>query len=159
VNNTKTKGVRVERELANKFWQLGFAVVRSGSSGGGVRKRFAPDLVVMRNGKIAVLEVKYRSKDSRVQLDIDRIYKLREFANRAGAKAYIAVKFSNEQWRFVSIEQITQLLENGNNGNSKYIYLTREYVTKNGLTLREFVEREFFTNNDIINYLRDKLSQ
>ncbi len=149
MSNTKTKGVRVERELANKFWQLGFAVVRSGSSGGGVRKRFAPDLVVIKNGKIVVLEVKYRSKDNKIQIDIDRVLKLIEFANRAGARAYLAVKFSNEQWRFIEVEQVRTLFNDG----GRYVSISREFIIKNGLTFREFVEKEFLTSTSITKYL------
>ncbi len=43
----KRKGSAHERALANKLWDMGLAVLRGGcSSGGGVRKRFVPDIVL-----------------------------------------------------------------------------------------------------------------
>jgi Holliday junction resolvase len=139
MSNAKKKGSQIERTLANKFWELGFAVVRGGSSGGGVRKRFVPDLVVMRNGKILVLEVKYRSKSSTIAISRERIEKLKDFAQRAGASAYIAIKYAYKDWRFVPLESLEKLSFT----QSGYIYLDENKVEQLGLTLKQLIEREF----------------
>jgi len=136
-SSTKAKGVRAERQLANKLWQLGFAVMRGGSSGGGVRKRFVPDLVAMRNGRIIVLEVKYRSEEVPIPIERERLEKLLDFAKRAGGIAYIAVKYGSKEWKFIPV---TALLNQ--NTNTKYVYVMPEQVEKHGLTLRQLIEHE-----------------
>jgi len=151
VKNLKLRGVRIERDLANKLWEMGFAVIRGGSSGGGVRKRYVPDLVVMKAGKIAVLEVKYRSESDRVQLKIDRLYKLQDFARRAGGEAFIVVKFRGEEYRFVRLRDILQQL----NDDREYVYLTKEEVNKLGLSFKEFIEL-FNASYAITEILREK---
>ncbi len=138
VVKSKIKGVKVERELANKLWSLGFAVVRSGSSGGGVRKRFAPDIVAMKNGKILVLEVKYRSKEESISISVDRLLKLLDFSRRAGGYAYVAVKYSGSQWRFIDVKELVK--DNDGHIDSRYVTLHPE-VVKKGLSLRQLVER------------------
>ncbi len=151
MKNLKLRGVRIERDLANKLWEMGFAVIRGGSSGGGVRKRYVPDLVVMKAGKIAVLEVKYRSESDRVQLKIDRLYKLQDFARRAGGEAFIVVKFRGEEYRFVRLRDILQQL----NDDREYVYLTKEEVNKLGLSFKEFIEL-FNASYAITEILREK---
>ncbi len=99
------RGVEAERELANLLWKKGFAVVRGPASGGGVRKRFQPDLIALKDGKIAVLEVK-RSKELPVYLRPEQVLGLTEFAKRAGGKAFIAVKVIREGWIFFKIDNV-----------------------------------------------------
>jgi Holliday junction resolvase len=101
----KTKGVRAERELANILWSKGFAVIRGPASGAGVRKRFQPDLVAMKAGKILVIEVK-RTSSLPVYLRSEQVVGLSEFARRAGGIAYIAVKDKNKGWRFFKIDEV-----------------------------------------------------
>ena len=95
----KDKGSRHERALANKLWEMGCAVVRSGSSGGGVRTRFAPDIVALCKGTILVIEAKYRSKPIRIYLNEERARALMDFAERAGGSAYLAVKYGKQPWK------------------------------------------------------------
>ncbi len=98
------RGVSYERELANWLWSLGFAVIRAPASGGGVRRRFAPDLVAMFRGRVIVLEVKYRAKPSSISISCDKVSRLIEFANRAGGEAYVAIKYAREPWRIIPVK-------------------------------------------------------
>ncbi len=142
MSDPKAKGFRVERELANKLWSLGFAVMRGAASGAGARKRFVPDIVAMRNGKIIVLEVKYRSRMNEIiKIEFSRISKLLEFARRAGGKVYIAVKYGRESWRFIPIEEIERF-----DRDSTGIKLRKELVDKVGLDLKQLVEKELSEN-------------
>ncbi|MFP3161245.1 MAG: Holliday junction resolvase, partial [Vulcanisaeta sp.] len=78
----KRKGSAHERNLANKLWDMGLAVLRGCSSGGGVRKRFVPDIVAMGPGFVLVLEVKYRSERNPIRIEEEKVSKLLEFAER-----------------------------------------------------------------------------
>lgn len=110
----KRRGSMYENELANTLWDMGFAVVRGPSSGGGVRKRFQPDLVAIRNGVVLVFEVKV-SRGGPVYIDSGKVGRLREFARRAGARVFVAVRVLGEGWRFHELDS----LEETGSGNFK----------------------------------------
>jgi Holliday junction resolvase len=101
--SVKRKGSAKERELANLLWQKGCAVLRGCSSGGGVRKRYVPDIVVICRGKVLVFEVKYRSKYVPIRIEAEKLKKLIMFAERAGGKAYLLVKYGREPWKVLDI--------------------------------------------------------
>ncbi len=75
------------------------------SSGGGVRKRFVPDIVAIGPpGFVLVIEAKYRSeRGGSIRIEGEKVEKLLEFARRARGDAYIAVKFKGDDWRFLPI--------------------------------------------------------
>ncbi len=128
----KVRGVRYERELANMLWESGFAVIRGCASGSGVKKRFVPDIVAIRNGRTLVIEVKYRSKGDVIVVNQDRLRSMLEFARRASGTAYVAVKFQGEEWRFIEITH--DVLERG-------LRLRRDDVLRSGLTLSQIINR------------------
>ena len=100
--NAKRKGSAKERELANFFWERGCAVLRGCSSGGGVRKRYVPDIVAICRGRVLVFAVKYRSKHAPIRLEDEKLEKLLLFAQRAGGGAYLLVKFGRGPWKVVA---------------------------------------------------------
>ncbi len=110
----KRRGTIYENELANILWERGFAVVRGPSSGGGVRRRFQPDLVAIKNGVVLVFEVKV-ARQGPLYIDGDKVRNLAEFARRAGARSFIAVRVIGEGWRFHEVEG----LEKTGGGNFK----------------------------------------
>ncbi len=137
--SARGKGFRAERVLANKLWELGFAVIRGGASGSGVRRRFTPDIIAMRNGKILVLEVKYRSKEEPIPIERLRIEKLLDFARRAGGEVYIAVKYGKKKWKFIHVSYLLKL--NGECiSSSRYVYIKPDLAERHGLTLKQLVE-------------------
>ena len=143
----KVKGVKYERELANKFWKLGFAVLRGCSSGGGVKKRFVPDIVVIYRGNVVALEVKYRSKPSNIYIEKEKLVKLLEFSERCGGKAFIAIKFKGYDWKFL---EITQNLINS--CNSDKVPISKDDVLSKGYTLNQFVS--MIKNLNLSNFLK-----
>ncbi|AAL63994.1 Holliday junction resolvase Hjc [Pyrobaculum aerophilum] len=101
--SVKRKGSAKERELANFFWERGCAVLRGCSSGGGVRKRYVPDVVAICKGKVLVFEVKYRSKYTPIKIEREKLEKLAVFAKRAGGEAYLLVKYGRNPWKVLEI--------------------------------------------------------
>ena len=104
----RRSGARYENDLAARLWEKGFAVVRGPSSGAGAVKRFQPDLVAMKRGRILVIEVKVRSRREPVYIERERVDALREFARRAGGIPLLAVKVKGEEWRFYTLDMASE---------------------------------------------------
>ena len=128
----KRKGSAHERNLANKLWDMGLAVLRGCSSGGGVRKRFVPDIVAMGPGFVLVLEVKYRSERNPIRIEEEKVSKLLEFAERARGHAYIAVKFKGDDWRFIPVTSKSSIVIKPGDLNNAYTLeqLISKYVNR-----------------------------
>ena len=126
----RARGFRAERELARKLWDRGLAVIRGPASGSGARHVFYPDMVVMYNRKIAVLEVKARSKLETIRIDGGRASRLAEFARRAGAYLFVAVHVPGMGWRFVEVKPDDASLEG--------VRIAADTIAK-GYTLDQFV--------------------
>jgi Holliday junction resolvase len=103
--NRRKRGFRAERELVQKLWSKGFAVVRGPASGSGARKIFYPDVVAIYKGSIYVFEVKYRSsKGHTVYLEKEKVKKLKEFATRANAQTLLAIRFKGGKWYIIPLD-------------------------------------------------------
>ncbi|MEB3778822.1 MAG: Holliday junction resolvase [Desulfurococcales archaeon] len=107
-NPRKAKAARVENELANKLWEMGYAVIRGPSSGSGVRRRIHPDIVAIKKGVTLVIEVKIGHPGKPVYINKRQANRLTEFAERAGGKALIAVKIPGKGWRLHEITKLQQ---------------------------------------------------
>ncbi len=131
IGEKRRKGISYERRLVDLLWKRGFACIRGGASGAGSRRRFVPDVVAMKSGVIFVFEVKVRSDEDVIYIDVERIEKLMDFAKRAGGRAFIAVKYGGSEWRFVPVEKL-QLSSTG----SSY-KIDPETVKNSGLTIKD----------------------
>ena len=128
--SARSKGFHYERVLARKLWSKGFAVIRGPASGGGSSEIIQPDLVALKRGHIFVFEIKVRWKRGTIYIEREKIERLKEFAERAKGKAYVAVKIvENIDWRFLPIEA----LEETKKGNYR---VTPEKMLR-GLTIDE----------------------
>ena len=105
---SRQRGYRAERELVTALWRLGFAVMRAPASGAKIRKADYPDIVAIKDGKVAVFEVKSRRETKAIYLESEQIKKLKTFTERAGGISYIAVKIPKKGWRFIKTEELTQ---------------------------------------------------
>ena len=100
-------GFQRERELARKFWSLGFACMRAPASGAKTKRTLYPDLIVIKEGKVFVMEVKTRERRGIVYIPDEQMRRLLEFARRAGAMPLVAIKFMDgSSWRFVRADTI-----------------------------------------------------
>ncbi|MCX8184344.1 MAG: Holliday junction resolvase Hjc [Sulfolobales archaeon] len=104
--SSRSRGYRAERELVTQLWKKGFAVVRAPASGSKIKRAAYPDVVAIKKGRVAVFEVKSRSKEESIYIDREQIVKLVEFAERAGGRAYVAVKLPRQKWVFVPVEKL-----------------------------------------------------
>lgn len=106
MQGSRAKGYRAERELVTSLWRHGFAVIRAPASGARVRNAIYPDIVAIYRGRIYAIEVKYHSSTP-IYIPRHQVTKLLEFARRAAAEAYIAVKMPRKGWKFVHITEET----------------------------------------------------
>lgn len=105
----RVRGYTAERELVTKLWKMGFAVMRAPASGSKIKKAKYPDVVAIKSCKVLVFEVKSRSKIDNIYIDEEQIRKLREFADRAGGQAFIAIKISGGVWKAIELERLEKL--------------------------------------------------
>ena len=90
------KGARAERELTEKLWACGFAVVRSAGSG---NLKNVPDVIAIKNGKILAFECKFRKNE--LSISKEELENLSRWAERANANLYIAWKVPRKGWFFI----------------------------------------------------------
>jgi len=102
----RSRGYRAERDLVIRLWRLGFAVLRAPASGAKIKRADYPDIVAIKDGRVAVFEVKSRKELSTIYIEEEQLRKLRTFTERAGGKAYIAVKLPRIEWKFIPIEEL-----------------------------------------------------
>ena len=140
----KAYASKAENELANVFWELNYAVVRGPSSGSGVRKRYQPDLIAMKNGVIFVMEIKTKRKEGgNLYISSSQVLGLEEFSKRAGGIAIIAFKRKGREWRFHLLESLIPVGKN---------FKIKE--PEKGLRIRDLEEMFFRRNKDIRKYIR-----
>jgi Holliday junction resolvase len=103
--NRKAKGSGAERELIHKFWKCGWAAIRV--AGSGSIKYPTPDIIASNNLRKIAIEVKATKGDAQY-ITKDQIGQMQEFCQRFGAEAWIAVRFDNRGWYFVSLEELRE---------------------------------------------------
>ncbi|MBI4151262.1 Holliday junction resolvase [Candidatus Woesearchaeota archaeon] len=102
----KSKGISAERELIHLFWGTGsWAAIRV--AGSGAIKYPVPDVLAANNLRKLAIECK-STKGRQQHLDKDQIDGLREFAQKFGTETWIGVRFNNEGWRFLSLEDLKE---------------------------------------------------
>ncbi|MEM0366769.1 MAG: Holliday junction resolvase Hjc [Acidilobaceae archaeon] len=143
IKKPKAKGSRAENELAIILWNLGYAVIRGPSSGGGVRRRFQPDIVAIKNGHILIFEVKTGREGEPIYVEASQVIGIQEFARRSNGKAYIAVRLAGGEWRIHNIDMLS--ITKG--GNYKL------EAPEKGLKIRDLDETLFPKDKKITSYL------
>jgi Holliday junction resolvase len=99
------RGYRYELELQAKLYALGYSTLRAPASGKGGK----PDVVAVRRGRVLAFEVKVRSRPCDIYINKIEVERLRTWAERAGAEAYIAVRLLNPpEWRLVPLDRLQE---------------------------------------------------
>ncbi|MBI2971154.1 MAG: hypothetical protein HYY37_01900 [Candidatus Aenigmarchaeota archaeon] len=102
------KGYAGERQLVHILAHMGYMVVRTPRSG---RINLAsPDIIAAKGGRLIVIECKSRA--GAFTVPPEQLDELREWEEKAGAKAYVAWKVSRKGWFFLNLNDVV-----GNNGN------------------------------------------
>ena len=98
---SKKRAADYERILVNRFWEHGFAVMRAPSSSG-TSKMPRPDVFAGSAEKNMLLAIEIKtSRQDVFYIQPEQIHGLLEFAERIGAKAYVAVKFVGKRMDFL----------------------------------------------------------
>jgi Holliday junction resolvase len=107
--SNRRRGFSHERDLAQRLWNHGFAVIRSPASGSKAKNILYPDIVAIYHGKVLAIEAKTVRKERTIYLKEQQVEKLAEFSRRAGGEAFIAVKIvGTGEWRFVSLNSLRE---------------------------------------------------
>ncbi|MEK6822630.1 MAG: Holliday junction resolvase Hjc, partial [Nanoarchaeota archaeon] len=98
-------------------------------AGSGSNRYPSPDILAANNLRRLAIEVK-ATKERAQYITKDQVGQLREFSARYGAEAWIAVRFDNRGWFFVSVEELRET-------GGAYV-LDYDYAKSVGLTFEEF---------------------
>ncbi len=105
----KSKGITAERELLHLFWKNDWACIRVAGSG---NVQFpVPDLLAGNSARKLAIECKAISSDKKYFSQED-IAQITEFSKRFGAEPWLAVKFLNKGWFFISLDDLEKTKEN-----------------------------------------------
>ena len=130
------KGRRAEYQLIRILQERGWAVIRAPASGrrSGLRPGGPayPDIVAVKSGRTLVLEVKYRSRMDTVYLHERQVRILRQWAERSGGEAYVAVKLAG--WKDFKIIPLDRLEPHETLQGKKYRIPIREIENAKWLT-------------------------
>ena len=99
------KGANTERELIHLFWANQWAACRVAGSG---RQNYpAPDVIANKQGINLAIECKATKSNSQY-LEKREVEELKAYAERAGARALIALRFNNTPWIFLNPDDLDQ---------------------------------------------------
>jgi Holliday junction resolvase len=97
------KGANAERELMHLFFEKGFSVVRI--AGSGTSPLPAPDIIALKKGRIIAVECKAR-KAQNLAVSVGQVGELSDWAEKAGAEAFVGWKIPRKGWFFLKPEQL-----------------------------------------------------
>lgn len=127
--NTKAKGTKGERELVQFFNQNEYSCIRTAGSGSSSYP--APDLLAGNAMRRLAVECKV-TKEHKKYFPEEEIQQLKTFSTKFGAEAWIGVKFAQEPWYFLMLED----LEN----TGKCWLVSLEIAKRRGLTKEELLQ-------------------
>ena len=125
----KSKGINGERELIHLFWQNSWSACRI--AGSGSTKYPSPDIIAGNNIRKLAIESKV-TKDRRQAFSAKQITELKRFADIFGAEPWVAVKFNNNDWYFLTLEDINETPNNYS--------ITFETAVRRGLSFEELLD-------------------
>ncbi|MDE1846030.1 MAG: hypothetical protein KGH53_02005 [Candidatus Micrarchaeota archaeon] len=114
------KGARGERELLNRFFDLGYSVIRSAGSG---VNSISPDIFVMKGGRGFAFECKAWDKDS-ISIEWDKWDALKKWEENSKLPMFMAWRMSNVGWFFIRLDEMRK--------NTKSYSVTKKTAIKIG---------------------------
>ncbi len=127
----KSKGISYERELIHLFWGTGnWAAMRIAGSG----SIKYPSADILAGNVLRKLAIECKSvKNNAVYIPKEDVEQLKEFAKIYGAEPWIAVRFHNKEWHFLSMDNL-EFTENN-------AVITTENMKQKGLLFTEVIGR------------------
>jgi Holliday junction resolvase len=124
----KSKGINAERELIHLFWANNWAAIRV--AGSGSIKYPCPDVLAGNSRRKVAVECK-STKGEYQYLQKDEVEALKSFSNRFGAEPWIGVRFDNDSWYFVSLDDLAK--------TNKNFVVSRTHAKQKGLNFNEMI--------------------
>lgn len=125
----KAKGTRGERELIKFFNEIGsWCAIRS--AGSGSSRYPSPDILAGNALRRVAVECKV-TKENKKYFPLSEVEQLKFFSRIFGAESWVAVKFSNEPWYFLTLEDLQE--------SGQSFVVSVELARRKGLTKEELV--------------------
>ena len=99
-----TKGARSERELLNRFYELGYSVIRAAGSG---VNALGPDIIAMKKGICFSIECKAWSRGS-LSIEPDQFLKLMDWEKNTDGHTFVAWKVDYKGWYFIRLDEFSK---------------------------------------------------
>jgi holliday junction resolvase Hjr len=127
--SSKSRGTNAERDLIHKFWEKGWAAMRS--AGSGSQQYPSPDIMASNNVRKLAIECKLTTAESKyfTRKEVDE---LKYFSEKFGAEPWLAVKFFHEEWRFFTPEDPKET-------DASYV-VTLAQARSRGITFEELID-------------------
>ena len=129
--NTKAKGTQGERELVRFFNDSGWACLRA--PGSGSSRYPSPDILAGNAVRRVAIECKV-TKETKKYFPQEEIEQLQTFSRKFGAESWIGVRFAQEPWYFVMLEDLEK--------TGSLWALSLEMAKRKGLTVHELISNE-----------------
>jgi Holliday junction resolvase len=126
----KSRGINAERDLIHKFWNNGWAAMRS--AGSGSQSYPSPDIIASNNIRKLVIEVKLTTENKKYFTEHE-IKELKIFAEKFGGESWVAVKFYHVEWYFLTIEDLEK--------TGKSYAVDIPLAKRRGLTFEEMIRQ------------------
>jgi len=125
----KQKGANAERELIHLFWSTGtWSGVRV--AGSGSMSYPSPDVIVSNGERRLAIECKSLSGTNKF-FATREISELQEFCSKFGAEPWIAMRFDNDKWYFLNLEDMKK--------NNKGYSISYSIAKQKGLLFEELI--------------------
>ena len=128
--NRKAKGTKGERELVKFFNESGWSCIRV--AGSGSSKYPSPDILAGNAIRRVAIECKV-TKDNKKYFTNAEIEQLKEFSEKFGAESWTGIRFPDQPWYFLMLEDLD------NTGKNWSISL--EKAKMKGLLKEELIEQ------------------
>lgn len=128
--SVKAKGINAERELIHLFWKKGWAAIRV--AGSGSARYPSPDIIAANISRKISIEVKI-TKEYKKYFTKQDIEQICDFSKKFGAEAWLAVKFSKENWFFLPPSELKSTKKG-------YVFCL-ETAKNKGLTFNELINK------------------
>lgn len=127
----KSKGISYERELIHLFWSTGTWAAMRVAGSGSIKY---PSADILAGNALRKLAIECKSvKNNAVYIPKEGVEQLKEFAKLFGAEPWIAVRFHNKEWHFLSMDNL-EFTENN-------AVITTENIKQKGLLFTEVIGR------------------